>query len=110
MILSFTIDNWMSFRDRVSFSMVASRERQHGERVSKINKYRTRILPIAALYGGNASGKSNFFKAIQFVKKLVVEGTKVDESIPVEPFKLDSTSASQPSSFALELMIDETIY
>lgn len=110
MIISFTIENWMSFRDRVSFSMVASRERKHGERVSRIDKYRTRILPIAALYGGNASGKSNFFKALEFVKKLVVDGTKVDAAISVEPFRLDSKCADLPSRFSLELLIDETIY
>ena len=41
--------------------MIASRERQHNERVPHVNKYKTRILPIAAIYGGNASGKTNFF-------------------------------------------------
>jgi hypothetical protein len=68
---------WMSFRDSVSFSMVASRERQHGDRVPKVPKYQTRILPVAAIYGGNASGKTNFFKALSFVKGLVVRGTEL---------------------------------
>ncbi len=63
MIINFTIDNWMSYKDAVDFSMIASRERQHGKRIPKIAKYSTRILPIAAIYGGNASGKTNFFKA-----------------------------------------------
>ena len=49
MIISFTVENWMSFCDPVSFSMVACRERQHGERVPKIAKFQTRILPIAAI-------------------------------------------------------------
>ena len=34
--------------------MVASRERQHGERVARLGKYQMRILPAAAVYGGNA--------------------------------------------------------
>ena len=110
MIISFSIENWMSFRDSVSFSMIASRERQHGDRVPKIAKYRTRILPVAAIYGGNASGKTNFFKALSFIKGLVVRGTGPDSMIPVEPYRLDSGSLDKPSRFKLELLVDEIIY
>ena len=110
MIISFTIENWMSFRDPVSFTMVASRERQHGIRVPKVAKYQTRILPVAAIYGGNASGKTNFFKALNFVKKLVINGTNPDSQILVDPFRLDSTFLEKPSRFRLELLIDEIIY
>ena len=110
MIISFTIENWMSFRDPVTFSMVASKERQHGDRVPKVPKYQTRILPIATIYGGNASGKSNFFKALSFVKRLVVKGTDPDNYIPVEPFRLDKASFEKPSRFKLEFLIEEIIY
>ena len=110
MIISITIENWMSFRDEVTFSMVASRERQHGERLPRLNKYRTRILPVSAIYGGNASGKTNFFKALSFTKNLVVDGTRPDELIPVEKFRLDTDCAKKPSRFAFELFINESIY
>lgn len=110
MIVSFSLENWMSFRSRVTFSMVASRERQHGDRVPKLGKYQTRVLPVAAIYGGNASGKTNFFKALSFAKALVVKGTQPDSLIPVEPFRLDAKGAEQPSRFGFELLIDEIIY
>ena len=110
MIISFSVENWMSFRDRTTFSMVASRERQHGERVPKLGKYQTRVLPIAAIYGGNASGKTNFFKALSFAKTLVVNGTRPESLIPTDTFRLDAGGRSQPSRFAFELLIDETIY
>jgi len=110
MIIEFTLENWMSFRDPVSFSMVASRERQHGERVPRISKYSTRVLPVAAIYGGNASGKTNFFKAISFVKNLVVKGTLPDSLITVEPFRLDAAMLKQPTRFSFQLLIGETIY
>lgn len=110
MIISFSIENWMSFRDSVSFSMIASRERQHGVRVPKVAKYKTRILPVAAIYGGNASGKTNFFMALSFVKGLVVRGTVPDSFIPVEPYRLDRASIEEPSKFRLELLIDDIIY
>jgi AAA15 family ATPase/GTPase len=100
----------MSFHDQVTFSMVASRERQHGDRVPKLGKYQTRVLPVAAIFGGNASGKTNFFKALSFAKALVVKGTQPDSLIPVEPFWLESKMADQPSRFGFELLIDEIIY
>ena len=110
MIISFSVENWMSFRDRATFSMVASRERQHGTRVSKLGKYQTRVLPIAAIYGGNASGKTNFFKAMSFAKTLVVKGSRLDSLIPVETFRLDDGEMTRPARFAFELLVDETIY
>lgn len=110
MIVSFSLENWTSFRNQVTFSMVASRERQHGDRVPKLGKYQTRVLPVAAIYGGNASGKTNFFKALSFAKALVVKGTQPDSLIPVEPFRLDAKVADQPSRFGFELLIDEIIY
>ncbi len=110
MIISFTIENWMSFRDETTFTMVATRERQHGERIPRVPKYPVRVLPVAAIFGGNASGKTNFFKALEFAQQLVIEGTKPDELIPVEPCIIDDACMDKPSGFKLELLIDELIY
>ncbi|MEI6639921.1 MAG: ATP-binding protein [Chlorobium sp.] len=110
MLINFSLENWASFMEPLSLSIIASRERQHSERVPKVAKYSTRILPIAAIYGGNASGKTNFFKALSFAKNLVVRGTLPDALMPVETFRLDTQCASKPSPFSFELLIDETIY
>ena len=110
MILNFSIENWMSFRNPVSFSMIASRERQHGDRISKINKYKTRLLPISAIYGGNASGKTNLFKALNFARDLIVKGTQPDSLIPIKPFSLDDNLKKNPSRFVFELLIENTIF
>lgn len=110
MIVSFSVENWMSFRDKATLSMVASKERQHGERVPKLDKYKTRVLPIAAIYGGNASGKSNFIAALSFSQQFVTRGAPIDSLIGVEPFRLNATSAKSPSRFSFELLIDESIY
>ena len=114
MLISFSLENWMSFREKVTFSMIASRERQHGHRIRRLKTYQTRVLPIAAIYGGNASGKTNFFKALSFAKNLVVKGTtRPDRSIPVKSFKLRSRRSRRvqpPSRFDFELLIGEDIY
>ena len=110
MLINFTLENWRSFREPVTFSMVASKERQHRNRVPKVGKYPVRILPVAALYGGNASGKSNFFKALCFARNLVVDGVRPNLPIAVEPFRLDDSHALQPTRMSFELLIDEIIY
>lgn len=110
MIISFVLENWMSFSDPVSFSMLASRERQHRDRIPKVEKYQTSILPVAVIYGGNASGKTNFFKALNFMRNYIVRGSSQDSLIQIEPFLLDKSFISKPTRFKIELLIDEVIY
>jgi len=110
MIVSFSFENWMSFRDKVTISAVASKQLTHVERVPLSEKYKIRILPVLGIYGGNASGKSNIFKALRFARKLIVEGTGVGDEIDVQPFLLSSEFADRPSRFWFELLINEEIY
>lgn len=110
MLINFSVENWMSFRDKATLSMIASGERQHGKRVPKLVKYRTRVLPIAAIYGGNASGKTNLFEALRFVRDMVTAGVHLDELIPTRTFRLDERVAEKPSSFYFELLIEGTIF
>ena len=110
MIISMSVENWMSFHRRATLSMVASKERQHGGRLAYLKKYQTRVLPVATIYGGNSSGKTNLFKALNFARMLVIKGTQPEGIIPVEPFRLDPACARQPSRFGFELLIQDTIY
>lgn len=110
MLITFGLENWMSFRDKAVLSMVASKERQHGDRLPRVEKYRLRVLPIASIYGGNASGKTNLFKGLNFAKSLVVKGTQPEGMIPVDTFRLDPACSKIPSRFSFELLIDEIIY
>lgn len=91
--------------------MVAGRERQHSHRVPRIGRSQLRLLPVAAIFGGNASGKTNFFRALSFAKSLVVVGTsQLEMPIRVEPFLLDNESEARPSRFSFELLMDDGIY
>jgi len=110
MIINVTIENWMSFRDEAKFSMVASRERRHRARLPHVSKFQMRILPIAVTYGGNASGKTNFFKALSFMKSFIVKGSAPDSLIPIDPFQLDDSNSERSCSFSIELLIEEEIY
>ena len=110
MILRFSVENWMSFRDKAILSMIASGEHQHRRRVPHLAKYRTKILPITAIYGGNASGKTNLFSALRFAQDLVVNGVHIYEPIPIDTFRLDDELIGKPSRFSFELLINDIIF
>ena len=110
MLITFTLENWLSFKDSSSFSMVASLEKQHSEHLAYIKKFPLKLIPITAIYGGNASGKSNFIKALQFIKEFIVDGVSPESSIPVHPYKLSPQYLEKPISFSLALLINENIY
>lgn len=110
MLIRFQLENWMSYRDKSEFTMLASSEKQHAETLSRVPKFRLKLLPVSAIYGGNASGKSNFIEALSFVKELVVRGVGVNDLIPVKRFKLDDEGVRKSLCFEFALLINELIY
>ena len=110
MLLSFSVKNWLSFYCETTVSLIATRSRLHNERVVHSSKYHIKILPTAAIFGGNASGKTNLFLALVFARNLIVDGTKFDQYIPVEPFRLDKKSMNSPTDFTFELLLNDLIY
>lgn len=111
MLVQFSVSNWMSFAHKTEFNMIASSHLNHGKRIPVVEKYNTKILPIAAMYGGNASGKTNFVRALSFAKEFVVNFRQPYTLIPVKPFLLDANDIDEnPTSFCFLLLINETMY
>ena len=112
MLIRLTIANFLSFKEEVEFTTLATRERQHAHRIFQDEKNGLKLLPVSAIFGGNASGKSNFYFAVEFLRRLVLRSpTSPDEQIPVEPFKLDDgASETQPSRFTIEILPGATAY
>jgi uncharacterized protein len=113
MLIEFRVKNFRSFRDEATLSLVASRDNSH-----PINKVDTPIRGIpgvlrsAAVYGANASGKSNLVRAMQVMRAFVVESAslQVDQKLNVQPFALDKISLTEPSEFELTFMVHGTRY
>jgi uncharacterized protein len=100
MLIQLTIENFLSFRDEVTFSMVGvDEDKEHIDHLCKnsVGKKHS-ILPVAAIYGANGAGKSNLVEAVSFAKDLIIEGTRSNKSIPVSTFKLGNYS-NKPSKF-----------
>lgn len=107
-LLRFSVANFRSFRETATLEMVASAERQHAGRLPKVEKFRMKALPVAAVFGGNASGKSNFVSALWFAQAAVLGS--FTNGLRAAPFRLDAESRDKPSVFAFELLIDEVVY
>lgn len=104
MFIEFSVENYLSFRDLVTFSMVASPIKEHAEtHVFEANKY-FKLLKIGTLYGANASGKSNLFKAMSFMSEFVENSSKdsqAEDEINVENFRLSTDTQDKPSTFEI---------
>jgi uncharacterized protein len=100
MLIQFTVENFLSFRDPSTFSMVGvNSDRQHPEHLAENEAGKDRpVLPIAAIYGANGAGKSNLIQAVSFAKDLIVEGTRSRQSIAIPIFKLGEYG-KKPSRF-----------
>jgi predicted ATPase len=65
------------------------------------------LLPLAAVYGPNASGKSNVLAALSWVRDAVQMSLRIwEDEIPIEPFAF-AAGAGSPSEFVVELAIHE---
>lgn len=110
MLIAFSIKNWKSFRDEVSFTVEASKERNHSGTVSKFNKFGLNLLPVTGIFGPNASGKSNFVKTLSFLQNLIVDPGRNFMSSEPDGFRLDPATKSEPTEFAVDLMLQNGIY
>jgi AAA15 family ATPase/GTPase len=110
MLIRFTIENFLSVGKKVEFTASATREVHHRQRTYVGPLPGLRLLPVAGIYGPNASGKTNLFKALQAVQWLVERGTRAGENIPVQPFRLDRARLSQPSKFGIEFLAGGKVY
>lgn len=100
MLIQFRVANYLSIKDPVTFSMVAAKGAELWDsNVFQEDKFD--LLRSAVLYGANASGKSNFIKAITFARSFILgsQKTQVDEPVPVESFKLNAATENEPSLF-----------
>ena len=111
MLIQFTLENFLSYREEQCFSFLASAERGHETYlISEETSGYKALQKAALLYGANASGKSNLLKALAFLKSMVMtgHGFKKDENILRNSFKLDIAKQKEPTRFELIFIEDST--
>lgn len=108
MLLAFRVSNFRSVRDEQELSLVRSRRLVRTSADQSGGNRAFDVSPVAALYGSNASGKSNVLQAVQFMADAVDSSYakwSPDGDVPFEPFRLDATHIGEPSRFEVELLL-----
>ncbi|MEH2008182.1 AAA family ATPase [Nostoc sp.] len=133
MLVDFTVENYRSIKEPVTLSAVA--QKQSDRQTSQSSKRKRvkldheiapgyhvegwdiELLPVLAIFGANASGKSNVIQALDYLLLMMSHGTqetmtlqRIFKYAKLDPFKLDSISAHTPTKFELRTIFNSTIY
>lgn len=116
MLIEFSVGNYLSIKEAITFSMLASNAVKELESSSegvnnvfwdKSNK--NKYLKSAVVYGANGSGKSNLLSAIGFYRRFILSSSndrQADDEIMTIPFLLSTETENKPSSFEMVFVID----
>ena len=107
MLKRFTIENFSSFQKENSLDLTAGRTELNQEHLYSFEK--VKILKSAVIYGANASGKSNLFKAIDYAKEIVLNNLDNVDTYK-KYFRLDNESFKKPTKFEFEIEIENKFF
>lgn len=113
MLLEFTVENFRSFRDKTTLSMLASSDNSRLDNLTEVEAIKgKRTLNSTVVYGANASGKSNLVLALTILKNFVVNSHAHQKGMKLnhQPFAFDKDRANKPTSFSIVFVQDGIRY
>ncbi|OGQ84739.1 MAG: hypothetical protein A2289_23040 [Deltaproteobacteria bacterium RIFOXYA12_FULL_58_15] len=113
MLVEFRVENHRSICDEQALTMEAGRVGHPGDlRPRKVVGYPRQLLPVAALYGANASGKSNVLSALGFMRDAVIDSHRSwppEGGVPREAFAWGGRTRA-PSMFEATFLVEDVRY
>ena len=114
MVLEMRLSNMFSFRDEVTLDLQAAKIQTKKARELEGNLFSVdgeQMLKSVALFGANASGKSNVIKAVRACVNMVrsSHNYNVDTRFAISPFKFEDY-ANKPSSFYIRFLLNGVEY
>lgn len=111
MLIRFNVKNFLSFDSRENgkseeFSMLAGKVRNKKEHVYDTGD--AKILKFSAIYGANASGKSNLVKALSFMRRTILKGLPKGHTDAY--CKVNKENKKKESYFEMEILLDGKYY
>lgn len=109
MLIQFNFKNYKSFRDETTLDLSATKMKEFESSVVTIGG--EKILPVAAVYGANASGKSNVYSAFEFMTAYVEKSffygddDKTFADARPTPFLFDNRARNAESMFEVYFTI-----
>ncbi|MBQ3683935.1 MAG: AAA family ATPase [Succinimonas sp.] len=110
MLVRFSVGNFRSFDNIQTFSLIAGNAKNHSERLYSAPDFK--LLKFAAIFGANASGKSNLIKAVRYASLIVIGGMESDSAARSRTcyYRLDHQNKDKNSYFEFEILIDDVVY
>ncbi len=111
MLIEFSVANFRSIAERQTLSLVASTAKEL-RATHVVEDHPLPLLSTAAMFGPNASGKSNLFRSIAMLQWLVQwsAGLQPGQPLPLVPFRLAPEAAKRPSEFEIHFIADGVRY
>lgn len=106
MLIRFNVENFLSFHSNQEFSMISGEGKNKCDHVYENDNIK--LLKFAAIYGANASGKSNLIEALEFMKETVSDG--FPEGHTKKYCKNNPDNKNRTSFFELELKLGERYF
>lgn len=111
MLLEFKVSNFKSIHHPATLSLVAGTEKDQTETNTLPTGLTSlpRALRVGALYGGNAAGKSNLLKALEFMRFFVLSSanaTQEGQPILVDAYAFDPAAKQEPTEFEVQFIED----
>jgi len=103
MLLRFNVSNCLSFNEMTEFNSFTGDHRRFDNHVFKYKN--VDLLKISAIYGANATGKSNLIEALDYMRDAVIS----EDLKKIELFEFKGNE-DKSSSFELEFLIEDTVY
>ncbi len=100
MLIRFAVSNFLSFDGMEELSLEAGKTRKNSDRV--YTNRRLKLVKCEAMFGANASGKSNLVEALKFVQDMVEDGFPIGFSNKY--YRLKEENRTAPSNFEIELI------
>ena len=115
MLLQYSIENYLSFKNEATLNFVGNKTTKEHEPVNIHVWNNLKILKSAAIYGGNASGKSNFFSSLRYMRWVVMNSFKEALAGDIKEkrsraFKFNPKTQKESSFFETTFVIEETQY
>ena len=110
MLINFSIQNFGSIKDKQTLSFEADKSK-HLEDYYVIETNGLRLLKLCLIYGANASGKTTFLKALDFLRDLVLKPKiQKTETLNFEPFLFNEDTPNQNTIFEIEFLQNDVRY
>lgn len=107
MLIRFSLENFLSFKERQVLSLVAGKHTKHPDHVFPVQD--KRILKSSIFFGANAAGKTNFFKGVRFARSMVLYGIK-KQSLTDKHFRVNESCANKPGVFQFDFYVNGHFY